>query len=302
VSTLLSVAFLVQILRISVPYVLAALGGTFSERGGVPNIGLEGILLGGAFGFVLGSALTGDPWAGVATGVTAGMLVAAILGIVVIRFGADAIVTGVAVNLLALGTTRFLLKLVWDSASNSGRVEAPVALLAGDGASGAVLGLVSHPLVLLAAALVASSHLVLWRTPFGLRLRACGEHPEAAATAGVAVRRARMAGVLLSGALAGLGGVWLAAEQHQFSDNMSGGRGYIALAAVVFGRWNPLGATLACLVFGAAEGLQISLQGRSTGIPTQFLQMLPYVLTILALLGARRGARAPAALGKSFEG
>ena len=301
-SALLSVAFLVQVLRISVPYVLAALGGTFSERGGVPNIGLEGILLVGAFGFVLGAHATGSPWAGLAAGVLAGMIAASILGIAVIRLGADAIVTGVAMNLLALGATKFLLKLVWDSASNSGRVEAPAALLDGDGAVGAVLGFVSHPLVLLAAAIVAGSHLLLWRTRFGLRLRACGEHPEAAATAGVAVRRVRAAGVLLSGALAGLGGVWLAAEQHQFSDNMSGGRGYIALAALIFGRWNPLGATAACLAFGAAEALQISLQGRGTGIPTQFLQMLPYLLTIATLVGFRGGARAPAALGRPYEG
>ncbi len=301
-STVLSLAFLVQILRISVPYAFAALGGTASERGGVPNIGLEGILLGGAFGFVLGAHLTGDPWAGVASGVVAGVLVASVLGVAVIRFGADAIVAGVAINMLALGATKFLLKRVWDSASNSGRVEAPAALLDGGGAAGAVLGLVSHPLVLLAAVLAAGSHVVLWHTRFGLRLQSCGEHPKAAAMAGVAVRRIRLAGVLLSGALAGLGGVWLAAEQHQFSDNMSGGRGYIALAAVVFGRWTPLGATAACLAFGSAEALQITLQGQGTGIPTQILQMLPYLLTIAALMGFRGRVRPPAALGRPYEG
>lgn len=300
-SAILSVVFLVQVVRIGLPYALAALGGTFSERGGVPNIALEGIMLCGAFAFVLGAHLTGSPWVGVLAGVGGGLTLAALLALVTLRFGADAVVAGVALNLLALGGTRFLLKLVWDSASNSGRVEAPAPWLGGEGALGAVAGLLGHPLVLLAVLLAAASQVLLFRTRFGLRLRACGEHPEAAAAAGVRVLWTRAAGVLISGALAGLGGVWLAAEQHQFSDAMSGGRGYIALAAVITGRWTPPGAVAACLAFGAAEALQMALQGGTAGIPTQLLQALPYLLALVALAGFVGRSRPPAALGRTWE-
>ncbi|MBM4320937.1 MAG: ABC transporter permease, partial [Deltaproteobacteria bacterium] len=179
---LLSLAFFVQIVRISVPYVLASLGGTFSERGGIINIALEGIMLSGAFCFVLGSYLGGSPLAGLLAGVAGGVAVAALLGLVTIRFNADQIVAGIALNLLALGATKFFLKLVWDSSSNSSRVEAIEPLLTGEGGQGALLELLTHPLILLAALLVLASHGLLFYTRFGLRLRACGEHPEDAAT------------------------------------------------------------------------------------------------------------------------
>lgn len=300
-EALLSLAFLVQIVRISIPYALAALGGTFSERGGVVNIALEGILLTGAFGFVVGTHYTGVPALGVLAGIGAGVAVAALFGVVTVRFNADHIVAGVAINLLAVGLTRFLLNLLWDSSSNSARVASVEPFVAASGGSGLV-ALVTHPLVLLAVALVLTSHVTLFRTRFGLRLRACGEHPQAAQTLGVRVRRLRWAGVLLSGALAGLAGVWLASDQHQFTDNMSNGRGYIALAAMIFGKWRPLHGAAACLLFGAAEALQITLQGTGIGIPTQFLQMLPYVLTVVTLVGFMGRATPPAAVGKPFEG
>jgi simple sugar transport system permease protein len=299
-EALLSLAFLVQVLRISVPYVLAALGGTFSERGGVVNIALEGILLVGAFGFVVGTWFTGLPAVGVLAGVAAGVLLAGVLGLVTVRFGADHIVAGVAVNLLAVGLTRFFLNLIWDSSSNSARVPAVEPLVAAEGGSG-LLALLTHPLVWLALGLLLLGHAVLFRTRFGLRLRACGEHPEAAATLGVRVRRLRWAGVLLSGGLAGLAGVWLASDQHQFTDNMSNGRGFIALAAMIFGKWRPLQGAAACLLFGAAEALQIALQGTGSGIPTQFLQMLPYLLTVVALVGFMGRATPPAAVGRTYE-
>ena len=300
-DAILSLAFLVQIVRISVPYVLAALGGTFSERGGVVNIALEGTMLTGAFTFVVGTHYSGSPVVGVLTGVIGGVGLSALLALVTIRFHADHIVTGVALNLLAIGLTKFFLKMIWDSSSNSGRVESIEPLVRAEGAAGGVLALLTHPLVLLAAALVVASHVLLFRTRFGLRLRACGEHPRAAATVGVAVRRMRWWGVLLSGALAGLAGVWLASDQHQFTDNMTNGRGYIALAAMIFGRWHPLLAAVACLLFGAAEALQITLQGSGSGIPTQLLQTLPYVLTIVTLVGFMGRATPPAAIGRPYE-
>jgi simple sugar transport system permease protein len=154
------------------------------------------------------------------------------------------------------------------------------------------------PLVYVALAVVPVAHFVLMRTPFGLRLRASGEHPEAVDTVGVSVRKMRFAGVLLSGALAGMGGAFLALNTHQFVKNMSAGRGFIALAAMIFGKWSPVGALGACLLFGYAEAVQMGLQGGT--IPTQFVQMIPYVLTMVALVGIIGRVRPPAAIGKPY--
>ncbi len=290
-------------LRMATPLILTALGGLFSERSGVINIALEGILLTGAFASIVATFYTGDPWVGAFAGILAGMLVSLIHAIVSIVFKADQIVSGVAINLLAMGATQFLTWIIWGSSANS----PPVAGMAhwtlpeswGALARG-VNAVIGHypPLVYVALAAVFVSHLVLWRTPFGLRLRATGEHPEAVETLGVNVRKMRFAGVLLSGALAGLGGAFLALNTHQFVKNMSAGRGYIALAAMIFGKWNPLGALAACLLFGYAEAVQMGLQGR--GVPTQFVQMIPYVLTMVALVGVIGRTRPPAASGKPY--
>ena len=156
------------------------------------------------------------------------------------------------------------------------------------------------PLIVITAAVVVVAHVVMFKTPWGLRLRAVGEHPVAADTLGLRVAGMRYAGVLISGALAGLGGAWLALDQHQFPDNMSSGRGFIALAAMIFGKWTPLGATAACLLFGFAEAMQIHLQG-AYHIPTQFIQMIPFVLTMVVLAGAIGRATPPAALGVPYS-
>jgi ABC-type uncharacterized transport system permease subunit len=290
-------------LRMATPLILAALGGLFSERSGVVNIALEGILLTGAFASVLVTYYTGDPWVGAAAGVAAGILVSLLHAVVSIVFRADQIVSGVAINLLAAGATQFLMWIVWGSSANS----PPVAGMAHWGLPNAASALargvnavVGHypPLVYVAIGGVFAAHVVLWRTPFGLRLRATGEHPEAVDTLGVSVRRMRFSGVLISGALAGLGGAFLALNTHQFVKNMSAGRGYIALAAMIFGKWNPFGALGACLLFGYAEAVQMGLQGHA--IPTQFVQMIPYVLTMVALVGVIGKARPPAASGKPY--
>ena len=296
----LLLSMLAQTLRISVPYGLAAVGGAMSERGGVINIALEGLLLLGALGYVLGAHFTGSPWAGLAAAVLAGILVALVHAFVTVTCKADQITSSLGINLAALGLSRFVLKEVFGSSSNSSRVaglpqwDVPVL-----GAIPFVGPLFGNPLVLLAAALVALAHVVLFRTPFGLRLRSTGEHPEAAATLGLSVTKLRYAGVLLSGVLASLGGAWLAADQRSFTDGMSGGRGYIALAAMIVGKWNPLGAVLACLLFGLCETLQIRLQGGT--IPNEFLQMLPYVVTMIVLAGAIGRAHPPAAVGTPYE-
>jgi simple sugar transport system permease protein len=296
-------AVLDSALRMATPLALAALGGMFSERSGVINIGLEGILLTGAFASVLATWATGDPWAGAGAGVFAGVLIALLHAVVSVTFRADQIVSGVAINLFAMGATQFLTWIVWGSSANS----PPVAAMqhwtlpeSWGGVASAVNPVLGHypPLVLVALALVAAAHVVLFRTPFGLRLRATGEHPEAADTLGISVRKMRFSGVVLSGALAGLGGAFLALNTHQFVKNMSAGRGFIALAAMIFGKWTPLGALGASLLFGFAEAVQMGLQGRA--VPTEFVQMIPYVLTMVALVGVIGRSRPPAAVGKAY--
>jgi simple sugar transport system permease protein len=300
VSRVVSLAFAAQVVRISVPYVLAALGGIYSERSGVINIALEGLLLVGAFAAALASFSTGSALAGIALGVLAGVALAALYGLAVIRWRADQIVCGVAVTLLALGGTRFFLKLAFGSTSNSPRIAAlsAPAWAAAGGLRGFLGETLGSPLVVATALAVAAAHLSLFHTRFGLRLRAAGEHPEAAESLGVRVRPLRWRGVLLSGALAGLGGVWLAYDQHGFVAGMSAGRGFIALAAMILGGWTPLGALAACLLFGAAEALQLRLQSSSLPVGSGLVQVMPYAVTIVALTLRARRQVAPRALGR----
>jgi simple sugar transport system permease protein len=286
-------AFLAQTLRIAVPYLLAAAGGVMSERSGLIGLTLEGYMLGGAFCAALGAYAGGSPWVGVIAAVAGGAALAWLYAVSSIRFKADQVVVGIAINLLAIGLTRFFLRLVFDSSSNSPRVSG--FDVRGGGAGW--FALVQNPLIWIGLAIIPITAWVLYRTPFGLRVRAVGEHPTAAASVGVPVARVRYLAVLLSGVFAGLGGAYLALDQHQFTDNMTAGRGFIALAATIFGRWDPVRAGLACLLFAAAETLQIRLQG-SNAIPSQFVEMIPYLLTIIALAGVVGRAVAPAALGK----
>jgi ABC-type uncharacterized transport system permease subunit len=288
------VAFLAQTLRIAVPYLFAAAGGVLAERAGIISLTLEGFMLGGAFTAMLGSYYSGSPWIGALCGVAGGLALGMLHAVATIRFKADQVVSGIAINLLAVGLTRYFLKLIFDSSSNSPRVP---GFSAGASSTSLVTGLVHNPLIPLGLLIVPAVAWLLYRTPFGLRVRAVGEHPEAAVTLGVSVKRVRYVAVALSGALAALGGSYLALDQHQFTDGMSAGRGFIALAAIIFGRWDPMRAGLACLFFAAAETLQIQLQGMQA-IPSQFVQMIPYVLTIIALVGLVGRAVPPAALGR----
>jgi simple sugar transport system permease protein len=292
--------FVAATLRISVPYTLAALGATFSERGGVINIALEGMMLNGALAYVLGAHWTGSPWVGVLAAIVVGALTGLLHAVVTVRFRADQITSGLGINLLAAGLTKFVLTQVFDSSSNSSRVVGlPDWDLFGLSRLPALGPVLATPLVLLTLLLVLLGQALLFRTVFGLRLRGIGERPEAAAALGLPVARYRTAGVLLSGALAGLGGAWLASEQHSFTDGMTNGRGYIAIAAMIVGKWSPLGAGAACLLFGAAEALQITLQG--SAFPSELLQMLPYLVTMLALAGFIGRAVPPRSLGTPYD-
>jgi simple sugar transport system permease protein len=292
--------FLAAAVRISVPYALAAMGAAISERGGVICIALEGIMLAGALGYTVGAYWTGNPWAGVGAALLVGAAMAWLHAEATVRFRADQITSGLGLNLLAAGLTRLVLVQVFHSSSNSSRVvglpQWDVPLLGSLPGVGALIG---SPLVLATVALVVLVHRLLFGTVFGLRLRATGERPEASATLGLSVTRIRFAGVLICGLLAGLAGAYLASEQHSFTDGMTGGRGYIALAAMIVGKWNPVGAAAACLLFGAAEALQIRLQG--SAFPSELLQALPYVITMLVLAGFIGRAVAPRAVGVPYD-
>lgn len=278
--------FFALILRLSVPYVTAALGGTICERAGVINIALEGFLLISALGTALGASH--GALAAVACGLSAGVAFSLLYALLVVVWRGDQIVCGVGMFMLADGLSRVLLKATYDSTSNSPRL----ATLAGRGPA----------LFLLATVLLlALLHFALYHSVFGLRLRAIGERPAAARALGVSVLSHRILAVLLSGVLTSIGGIYLVFSQRQFVALMSAGRGFLALAAMIFGGWRPLYAAAAALLFAAAEALGIQLQTSGLAVPNFVLQLIPYVLTLSALL--LRGlfnatSQAPAALGQ----
>lgn len=289
-ASLVSLAFLTQVLRITMPYALAAMGGVVSERSGVINIALEGILLMGAFGAAVGAYDTlGNVFVALLYGIGAGVGTAALYALAVVTFRADQIVSGVAINMLAYGITPYLLKAFYNSSSNSPTIQ-------GFGGK-----LFSNPVFWLALALVGVVHVVVTRTRWGLRVRAVGDHPHAAHTLGVSVNAIRWQAVLASGALAGLGGSWLALSGSGFVAEMSAGRGYIALAAVIMGSWRPVWACAASLLFGFAEAVEVNLQTFDMGIPNEITQAFPYVLTMVTLAGFIGRSRAPADLGRPFS-
>ncbi len=276
-------------IRIATPLVFAAMGGIFSERSGVVNIALEGMMLVGAYTVAAGTYWTGQPVVGLLMSIIVGILFAGIHAVACVQFEADAIVSGVALNLLALGVTEFGVVSTFGHVATSEQIPGFQEWSLGP------LGSYS-PLVFLGLLIVGVSYLVLFHTAFGLRLRACGEHPKAVRATGLSVRRLRYAGVLISGALAAIGGAFLVLDTHYFTRSMTAGRGYIALAAVIFGKWKPFHSAGACLLFGFAGVLQGRLQGWR--IPSQLVEIIPYVLTMIVLAGAIGRATPPAALGR----
>jgi len=292
-------------IRLSTPLILAALGGLFSERSGVINIALEGMMLAGAFTAATVTVYAHNPWIGLLAAMIAGLMVAALHAVATINYRADQVVSGTAINVLFLGVPALLSGALFDSTGATPQLPRDqtlpdVSLF--DPQNSPMLASIFNqkPLVYFAFILAAVTAYVIYRTRFGLRLRAVGENPEAADTAGVSVNRMRYAGVLISGALAALGGAYLSIGQNSlFTRNMTAGRGFIALAALIFGRWDPVGALLACLFFGLAEAVAIRMQG-TVNIPNQFIQMIPYVLTIVVLAGLIRRATPPKALGVAY--
>jgi ABC-type uncharacterized transport system permease subunit len=281
-----SVAILSSTIRLATPLLLAALGGLFSERSGVINIGLEGLMLAGAFTAAAVTYYSGNPWVGLLAAIAAGTFVAWIHAVASIKYGADQVVSGTAINILFLGVPALIGGALFGSTGATPQIS-----------EGNLLR--TAPIVI-AFLLVPLTWYVLYRTPFGLRLRAVGENPEAADTAGISVARMRYSAVLLSGALAAIGGAYLSIGQSSlFTRNMTAGRGFIALAALVFGKWRPVQTMLACLLFGFAEAVSIQMQGVAP-VPVQFIQIIPYVLTMIVLAGFIGRSRAPRSLGLPY--
>jgi general nucleoside transport system permease protein len=292
-SDLFSIALISSTVRLATPLILAAIGGLFSERSGVINIALEGMMLAGAFTAAAVTYSTGSPWVGLLAAAFAGVLIAWIHAVACIRYKADQVVVGTAINILMIGLPGFLSGALFLSSGSTPQL--PIDQL------------IPRAPIVLAFASVPLAWYVLYRTPFGLRLRAVGENPEAADAAGVIVGRMRYSGVLLSGALAAIGGAYLSVGQSSlFTRNMTSGRGFIALAALIFGKWRPTQTMLACLFFGFTEALTIQMQGvvklpSGEEIPVQFIQIVPYLLTIVVLAGFIGHSRPPRALGRAYE-
>jgi general nucleoside transport system permease protein len=285
------------------PLVLAALGGVMSERSGIVNIALEGIMLTSAFaGFAVAFALH-NLAAGLLASILAGMLIAALHAVLSIEFLVDQIVSGAVINILAVGVTGvFYRQTLQQGVAGPGTLPIwKIPVLSSIPILGPVLfqsALVTYAMLVL----VVVVHLVLFNTVWGLRTRACGEHPLAAETAGINVKFVRYANVIASGALGGLGGAYFSIQQiGQFLPNMTGGKGFIALAAMISGKWTPLGAFGASLLFACADALSARLQYLGVHVPIQLLAMLPYLLTIVVVAGAVGRAIAPAAVGRPYR-
>lgn len=311
-ETILTSTFIVGLLqatlRTTTPLLLAAIGEMFSERAGVLNIGLEGTMLVGTLIGFLVSYLSGNVWLGILGGAVAGSLIALIHAILSVSLGVNQTVSGVGINILCTGLSMTIYRVVFGPSLISapmapGQSPIHVPVLSDIPVIGPVL-FQQLPVVYVAFALAPVAWFVLYRTELGLKIRAVGEHPLAAETLGVNVRGIRYLAVLICGFLTGLAGTFLSLGLlNIFLDNMTAGRGWIALAVVIFGRWQPFGIVGAALFFGFADAFQLRLQALGFNVPYQFLLMIPYVLTMIALISAvgRRSA-GPGALGKPYTG
>lgn len=289
--------FIFSAIRLATPLIFAALGGLFSERSGVINIALEGLMLTGAFTAAVATYELNNPYLGFLCGLVAGAVVALIYAIAVIKFEADQVVSGFAINILMLALPQLLSGAIYDSSGSTPQIDK--AYLLPD-----ILGI--NVASFLAFLMVPLCWYALYKTPFGLRLRATGENPAAADAAGVNVIRLRYIAVVLSGVLAAAGGAYLSIGQSSlFTRGMSAGRGFIALAALILAKWKPVPVLIACLFFGLTEALTIPLANyklaSGENIPVQFIQIIPYVLTIIVLAGFIGSSRAPKALGIPYK-
>ncbi|MDQ0115947.1 ABC transporter permease [Paenibacillus harenae] len=308
-----------QLLNITLVFstalIFAALGGLFSERSGVVNIGLEGLMVSGAFAaavvtdYAIQAGLEQSaPWIGLMAAAIYGVIFSLLHAVATITFRSDQTVVGVVINILALGLAIYLTRSLYNDSGQTTMLDFVFQKWAIPGLSSIPIigkGLFnSYPTTYIALILAGISYFVLFRTPFGLRLRAVGEHPSSADTVGISVTKYRYIGVMLSGALAGLGGATITlTTTSSFAHNTISGQGFIALAALIFGKWNPLGVVGAAMFFGFAQALRnfAQLFEFSKQIPAEFYYMLPYVLTLVVLAGGIGRSNAPAALGEPYD-
>ncbi len=276
-----------QTLIIAPPILITAVGACISEKSGVVNIGLEGTMLSAAFATATVNIMTGNPYLGILAGIIVGGLISALHAVISIHLKGNQIISGVAINLFAVATTSFLIKTIFKAAGSTPTADS----------------LANKKVVIITIYTIAIlTYFFLYKTVLGLRIRAVGEHPLAADTVGISVYKVRYISVIMSGMFAGLGGAYLTGVMlPSFSNNMSAGRGYMAMAAMIFGKWNPLGAILASLLFAFGEAFADVAKAANLPIPQQFLSMIPYILTLLALIGFVGKARAPKASGQPYE-
>lgn len=278
---------LTQTITIAPPVLITAVGACLCELSGVVNIGLEGMMLSGAFSAAVTNYYTHNPYLAILVGIITGLLISMIHAYISITLKGDQIISGVAINLFAVATTAYLIRVFFKQS----------------GSTPAVNSQPNNLLVLISIYVLAIFiYFLVYKTVFGLRLRSVGEHPLAADTVGISVAKYRYAGVLLSGAFAGLGGAYMTTViLTSFTNNMSAGRGFMALAAMIFGRWNPLGAMGASLLFAFGQALSDFTKSNGGNIPQDFLAMIPYIITLVALIGFGRKSRPPKASGKPYE-
>ena len=292
--------FLVITFQIFIPIALAAIAGTISERGGMINLGLEGMMLFGAFGGALGSYLTGNPYLGVLLAIVIGGLVGLLHAFFCITLKAHQSVMGVGINIFASGLTAVLLKMIWNNEGMSTNVKTispiSVPVLKDIPIIGVLFNNQSIYLYLTLIICVVS-YIVIYKTKIGLRYQAIGDFPQSVETAGISINNYRYLCIIISGMIAGLAGSYLSISLNDlFVKDMVAGRGYMGMAANIFGGWHPIGSLVASFIFSIAQASRFYLSG--TGIPNQFIEMLPYVVTLVVLLISRNKAKAPAALGK----
>jgi general nucleoside transport system permease protein len=298
--------FLAAAIRIATPLLFAALGGILSERAGVFAVGLEGMMLMGAFAAVVGAWASDSALIGILLALLGGAAIGLVVALVAVRHRADNMVTGLTANILALGLTSYLLRVLAGGGRPIAIHLSPLAawrvpVLADLPVIGPLL-FVQPPLTYVAALGCVALHLFLRRTQAGLTLRATGENPEAVFASGVEPMRVRLLAVVACGAIAGLGGAVLSLQQvGTFTDGMTGGRGYLALASLIVARWNPLAAAAACLVFGAAEAFELRLQGFGVPVSSYIVQMVPYLIALAVLAGLGRSTKLPAAIGQPLQ-
>lgn len=278
------ISILTSTFSMSVPLILAALGGVISVRSGVMALGLESMMTMGAFCGVLGSYYTGNVAAAVLCGIAGGALFGLCHAVLSVRYKVNQVISGIGLNLLAVAATTLLMQLIWNNKGSSPQV------------ASIKQGVLTSPITYIMLASVAVEYFVLFRTRFGLRLRMVGENPKAAATVGLPVHRIKYIAVVICGMLAGLGGAYLSIDHlDMYVRDMSAGRGYIAVAIMILARYNPVMVLLCALIFGFSDAVQISLQGY--GVPSQIMAMIPYIVTLLVLAFGVRQITPPAGVG-----